>query len=123
MKLNPDLVRQGDVTLLRVDALPARKCEATRGEDGKLIIEHGEVTGHGHRIANKNVTAFRAETAEMAGRAGLDYLLVGGGGARLNHEFSDGRHAEHEAISLREGAWKRCIQVDEDDEGVKVVID
>lgn len=123
VKLNPDLVRQGDVTLMRVDALPKRMRKAKRGDDGKIIVEHGEMTGHGHRIAEKHVTGFRAETAEMAGRAGLDFLIVGGSGATLKHEYADGRHAEHEPIALREGHWKRAVQVDEDDEGAREVVD
>ena len=123
MKLNPDIVRQGDVTLVRVKELPVRKAEAKRGDDGKLIIEHGEMTGHGHRIADSGAQGFRVETAEMAGRAGLDFVLVGGGGATLRHEYADGRHAEHEPINLGEGAWTRAVQVDEDDEGAREVVD
>ena len=123
VKLNPDIVRQGDVTLVRVGKAGARMKEAKRGKDGKLIVEHGEMTGHGHRIADKNAIGFRAETAEMAGRAGLDFVQVGGSGATLKHEYADGRHAEHEPVFLLEGGWERAVQVDEDDEGAREVVD
>ena len=125
MKLNPDIVRQGDVTLVRIGKtkVPAYAHEAKRDPDGKVVMEYGESSGHGHRIADKDVTGFRAETAEMAVVAGLDVVLVGGAGATMKHEYADGRHAEHEPIALREGVWERAVQVEYDPEEERRVAD
>lgn len=123
MKLNDDIVRQGDVTLVRVsDAqLPGYAREAKR--EGKVVVEYGESSGHGHRIADAGVTGFRAETAEMAALAGIDVVLVGGAGATMRHEYADGRHAEHEPIALREGVWERAVQVEYDPEEERRIAD
>ena len=52
--------RQGDVALVKVDALPAgaRKVEA----EGPVILAHGEVTGHAHRIETPGATLYREGT-------------------------------------------------------------
>lgn len=123
MKLNENIVRQGDVTLVRVgDAdLPKYAREAKR--DGKVVVEYGESSGHGHRIADNGVTGFRAETAEMAALAGLDGVLVGGAGATMRHEYANGQHAEHEPVTLREGAWERAVQVEYDPEEERRIAD
>lgn len=123
LKLNPNIVRQGDVTLMRVGKtkLPAYAKEAKQG--AKVVVEYGESSGHGHRIADKGVTGFRAETAEMAAIAGLDVVLVGGAGATMRHEYEDGRHAEHEPIALREGVWERAVQVEYDPEEERRIAD
>lgn len=123
IKLNPNLVRQGDVTLMRIGKtkVPAYAREAKAS--GKVVVEYGESSGHGHRIADTGVVGFRAETAEMAAMAGLDVVLVGGGGATLRHEFADGRLAEHEPITLREGVWERAVQVEYDPEEERRIAD
>lgn len=121
MKLNPKIVRQGDVTLVRVDKVPKYAREARTDE--KIVVEYGESSGHGHRISDASVTGFRAETAEMAAMAGLDVILVGGSGATMRHEFSDGRHAEHAPVSLGAGVWERAVQVEYDPEEERRIAD
>lgn len=124
MKLNPNIVRQGDVTLVRVGAtrLPAYAKEAQAGAE-KIVVEHGESSGHGHRIHANEATGFRAETAEMAALAGLDVVLVGGSGAVMRHEYADGKHAEHEPVTLRSGVWERAVQVEYDPEEERRIAD
>lgn len=109
--LNPDQVRQGDVFLERVNELPAWASRPVQREGERIVIEHGEASNHAHAL-REPVTCFRATTAEMAANAGLDAVLVGGAGATLRHEYPDGAHAEHAAITLKPGAWVRAVQVD-----------
>ena len=125
LKLNPNIIRQGDVTLVRVGktAVPKWAQEAKRDEHGRVVAEYGESSGHAHAIRDNHCTGFRAETAEMAALAGLDVLLIGGAGATMRHEYQDGRHAEHEPITLREGVWERAIQVEYDPEEDRRVAD
>lgn len=124
MKLNPDLVRQGDVTLLRTgDVAPAWAKPAPRDAANKVVVEYGESSGHGHRISDRGVTGFRAETSEMAAMAGLDVVLVSGSSAAMKHEYADGRHAEHEPVTLREGVWVRAVQVEYDPDEERRVAD
>lgn len=125
MELNPNIVRQGDVTLVRVGKtrVPAYATEAKRDSENKVVMAYGENSGHGHRIADKDAIGFRAKTAEMAAMAGLDVVLVGGAGATMKHEYADGRHAEHDPISLREGVWERAVQVEYDPEEERRIAD
>lgn len=44
----PTTFRQGDVLLIRVKELP-KNCREVQ-ESGDVILAHGEVTGHAHRI-------------------------------------------------------------------------
>jgi len=124
MKLNPNQVRQGDVVLNRIAKVPAYAAkEAKRDEHGRVVAEYGESSGHAHAIRDKHVTGFRAETAEMAAMAGLDVILVGGGGAVMRHEYADGKHAEHEPTPLGEGVWERAVQVEYDPEEERRIAD
>lgn len=123
IKLNPDIVRQGDVTLVRVAITAVPKWARPAKTDGKVVVEYGESSGHGHRISEPHVTGFRAETAEMAQMAGLDVVLVGGASAIMLHEYADGRPAEHEPITLRKGVWERAVQVEYDPEEERRITD
>lgn len=123
LKLNPNIVRQGDVTLVRVADEQAPRWANEIKREGKLVVEHGESSGHGHRITEKHTTGFRAETAEQAALAGLDAVLVGGARAIMRHEYADGRHAEHEPVTLRQGVWERAVQVEYDPEEERRVAD
>lgn len=48
--MKPHQIRQGDVLLVPVKALPAG-CKAMQPENGRrFVLAHGEVTGHAHAI-------------------------------------------------------------------------
>ena len=80
--------RQGDVSIMAVDSVPkqARKLK------GELVLAHGEVTGHAHRIVEGR--AFLYQVA-----AGLLYL-------RVLSEFAKLYHEEHEDIVLPKGEYE-----------------
>jgi hypothetical protein len=54
------MMRQGDVLIVPVSSLPAG-LEPVKREKGRVVLAHGEVTGHAHAIKDRNVTAFRDE--------------------------------------------------------------
>ncbi len=56
--------RQGDVLLERVDSLP-RKLQPVAREKGRVILAHGEVTGHAHAIADKNTELLQTTDGEQ----------------------------------------------------------
>ena len=107
-----DMVRQGDVVLMRVAALPkgARKVERS----GRIVVEHGETTGHAHAILDPNVTLYNvvADAERVAGQ----YLEVTGGVAVLVHE-------EHGPHLLEPGVYQRWYQVEDDGEEERRVRD
>jgi hypothetical protein len=87
------LVRQGDVLIVPIDAVPANVTPVAR-ENGRAILAHGEATGHAHAIVEESaqlVTA--ADAAEL-------YLLVHGSEpVALTHD-------EHDTIMLPPGAYE-----------------
>ena len=42
--------RQGDVFLQKIEKLPDGKQEKVPAENGKLVLAHGEATGHHHAV-------------------------------------------------------------------------
>jgi len=75
MKTFKNQARQGDIFIKRVPALPTDLAELPR-EGGRVILAHGEVTGHAHAISSKHVCHFRA--AGAMGRAQVDESFPAG---------------------------------------------
>jgi hypothetical protein len=85
--------RQGDVLIERVSDLPATRTKLNR-EQGRVILAHGEVTGHAHAIADEHVDLF-----DTADEAGVTYLEVRDAVAALEHD-------EHATIALEPGNYR-----------------
>ena len=108
MKKNqPKMFRQGDVMLLeceRVDGLPLAE-----REDGRIVLAHGEVTGHAHAIASNDAMLFMdAKT--------LDRYLDVKAPVTLDHE-------EHSRIELPSGFYRVIQQREYRPEGIRSVVD
>jgi len=95
LRVLPFHVRQGDVLVVEVDAIPddARRLEP---DDGRVVLAYGEATGHAHAI--------RAAGAALLERQGetARYLHLDAP-ASLEHE-------EHAPIELPAGAYRVVIQ-------------
>lgn len=105
--------RQGDVVLVRVDKLPEGLIPTKRDQHGRIVLAHGERSGHGHAIREKGVCGFRlaSTTDDPTGvSGGVDYIEVGGSGGTLNHEYVSGQMAEHEPVSLPPGIYRVALQ-------------
>jgi hypothetical protein len=87
------MYRQGDVLIVPTTE-PVRGQEVAR-EDGRLILAHGEATGHAHAILSRRAVMFRPD--DMPAGGGL--LSVSAGGADLVHE-------EHATIKIPEGTYR-----------------
>lgn len=110
MKTFQNQARQGDVVLKRIEKLPAGVVPVKR-ESKRVVLAHGEVTGHAHAISEKHVRQFRAadgaptlEGAGMKLRAGgglpaQTFLVVDDKPCMLQHE-------EHEAIEIPPGVYR-----------------
>jgi hypothetical protein len=94
-------IRQGDVLVTSSrarrfdgDAAPkiSKKHKVPR-ENGRLVLAHGEATGHAHAIKDRGVALFRAPQL----RALL--LCVSKEGAELVHD-------EHETIAIPPGSYR-----------------
>lgn len=103
-----EMMRQGDVLLVPVDVIPESATPAERDEADRIVLAVGEKSGHAHAIRAQGVTAFRAENVaeDPSNRALIDFIMVGGSGARLDHEYIDARKADHDPIELAPGAYR-----------------
>lgn len=92
--------RQGDVLLDQVDDLPrdAEQTTVVAPDDGRLILAHGEATGHCHALP-----ATAGELLEVAMVDRVDRYLRVRSRTRLTHQ-------EHRAIDLEPGVYRVRIQ-------------
>lgn len=99
------LYRQGDVGLLKIDALP----EGGRQEkvSDTLVLALGEVTGHSHRLC--------AEAATLYSFDGYDVFEIKQRGELV--------HEEHDTIALDPGFYKVIRQREYTPEQIRRVVD
>ena len=98
------LYRHGDVLLAAVPALPAN-AKPVLG----LILAHGELTGHAHRIRE-------AGEAQLFTQGGFTYLRVTAAAATLVHE-------EHRPIELPTGVYRVWQQREYTPTAIRTVLD
>ena len=86
------IYRQGDVLIIKVDRDPigSEWSEVPR-EGGRVVLAHGELTGHAHAIAERTATLYESKSTQ-------DRLLQVGRAVILGHE-------EHDPIKLRKGTY------------------
>jgi hypothetical protein len=56
-------IRQGDILLQQVEAAP-RTARTVPAENGRVILAHGEVTGHHHSLAAGTAVLLETEAGE-----------------------------------------------------------
>ena len=101
------MVRQGDVFLMAVERKDG--LQPVEREAGRIILAHGEVTGHAHAIASNDAMLFMdAKT--------LDRYLEVKAPVIIDHE-------EHSRIELPSGFYKVTIQREYRPEGIRSVVD
>ena len=94
------ILRQGDVLLVSIDQLPT-DANPLPLEGGRVILAHGEVTGHAHAIETPVLEDPPAIKFEAAGSTFLEVLREVG----LNHE-------EHERVVLPAAIYQVLIQTE-----------
>ena len=111
-------IRQGDVALLQVASLPAG-CVLAEGQEKKIILAWGEVTGHHHRIEDhvgqrEALPDAAAEIAEAAiARAKARLWKAPNGETFLEVvEPVTLRHEEHTEHTIPPGIYKQPTQVE-----------
>lgn len=112
--------RQGDVLLVPIDEVPAVLAPIPR-ENGRVILAHGEVTGHAHAIVDDRAELLGTPNVE-GGLISIDeaaelYLLVHG------DKPVELVHDEHDTIAVAPGAYKRIRQREYAPEATRLVAD
>jgi hypothetical protein len=103
------MFRQGDVMLVPVKEIPEGLVEVPR-ENGRIVLAHGEVTGHAHVIKG-NALFLAADLEEMTDR----FLQV--------EEECELVHDEHHTIALAPGAYEVRRQSEYAPEAPRMVAD
>ena len=92
--------RKGDVMLFKVAELP--KGAVVIKTNGDVILAHGEVTGHAHRIKREQTEKPSARLFDV----GAERYLQIAERVALTHE-------EHSAIFLEAGVYRQAFQFEE----------
>lgn len=103
----PTMYRQGDVAIIECARVAVTK-EVER-EDGRIVLAHGEVTGHAHAIASTDATLFLDE-------ATLNRHLDVRAPVTLDHE-------EHGRIEIPSGFYRVVQQREYTPKGLRQVMD
>lgn len=98
--------RQGDVLLIKVDALPMGATKE-KNTDDSIVLAYGETTGHAHRLKAAGVFAYQWQG---------DRLIEVKETSALTHE-------EHSAITLVPGVYKVVHQREYTPERINRVVD
>lgn len=104
--MKPEMYRQGDVLLVKVESLPQAAEEMP--PDERIVLAYGEVTGHAHAISQLQAKMYADGTNR--------YLRVDKEGADLVHE-------EHSTIHLPEGFYRVVRQREYEPASVRFVAD
>lgn len=109
MKKTPMQFRQGDVLIERVETSTTTGKDAR--EKGRIILAHGEATGHAHEV----ITEAPAEFLEIDSQDG----------ARILRLIAPGRvmHQEHSPIELDPGEYRVTRQREYTPQAIRNVAD
>lgn len=102
-----EILRQGDVLLVRVASIPKGGRVVAR-DNGRIVLAYGEVTGHSHAIADEEVTMLEVDH-------GIHYLDV------QMEAFL--KHEEHATIPLSKGFYRVIRQREYAPEQIRNVAD
>lgn len=103
----PTMFRQGDVLLIREDH-DTSKMTMIKRESGRIVLAHGEVTGHAHAIKERDAV-----------------LFDNGKGIRILAVESEAHlvHEEHGTIDLAPGTYRVVRQREYSPEAIRNVAD
>ena len=97
---NKKQFRQGDLFIERIVKSTSTGKDAS--ESGRLILAHGEVTGHSHEVLSADAVLIRPEDAKAVGE-----LLLS-----VRSESAEVVHQEHATIPLTRGKYKITRQME-----------
>lgn len=106
MKSKSKIYRQGDVLIERIDSIPT---EAKKQKRQKIILAHGEATGHHHAIAATDPADWWKQ------EDGSQFIDARG--------VSTVTHQEHAPISLPTGKYRVTRQREYSPEAIRNVAD
>jgi hypothetical protein len=104
------MFRQGDVLIIPVKQLP-KNLQPVEREGGRVVLAHGEVTGHAHAIKDQRAALFRDPKL-----AAIFMHVSGDETVALEHD-------EHETINLPAGNYQVIRQREYSPQEIRNVAD
>jgi hypothetical protein len=104
------MMRQGDVLIIPVNTIP-KAVEPVERENGRVILAHGEATGHAHAIKDREAALFRDPKL-----AAIFMHVSGDGPVMLEHD-------EHDTIPIPPGNYQVIRQREYHPEAIRNVAD
>jgi len=112
MKTTTLTIRQGDVALIQVAALPDG-CKAVPLDKGRIVLAYGEATGHAHAIADHGISAKAAAEIADAAIARAKLWRAPSGERYLEvRETVHLKHEEHTQHAIPPGIYQIPTQVE-----------
>jgi len=112
MKTTTLTIRQGDVALIQVAALPDG-CKAVPLDKGRIVLAYGEATGHAHAIADHGISAKAAAEIADAAIARAKLWRAPSGERYLEvREPVHLKHEEHTQHAIPPGIYQIPTQVE-----------
>ena len=108
-RITNGLGRQGDVGIQAIDALPDNLKPHVPEDKHRIVIAHGEVTGHAHAIYElDDIEMFEDEAGTLYMRNSKDKVI---------------KHEEHAPLEIPAGTHKFIQQREYTPEGIRNVLD
>lgn len=104
------IARQGDVLIVGVKSIP-KNVEPVAREQGRVILAHGEATGHAHAIKDKRAALFRDPKL-----AAVFMHVSGDAPVALEHD-------EHSEIMVPPGSYRVIRQREYQPNAIRTVAD
>lgn len=106
--------RQGDVLVIE-RKIKTEGLKPVPREGGKVVLAHGEVTGHTHALSSRGAHLFAMESERITGQDAAQIIARLGGGLIPDRALSldkpaELRHEEHSTIKLPAGTHIVRIQ-------------
>ena|SRR3990167_2652511 len=106
------MYRQGDVLIVAIEKhVMPREGEPVARENGRLVLAHGEATGHAHVIKDGRAALFRDQKL-----AAIFMHISGDGPVALEHD-------EHETVRIPPGDYQIIRQREYSPEAIRNVAD
>lgn len=119
----PYQVRQGDVFLERIEGERPKYSSAAVLESGRVVLAHGEATGHAHVLSREEAWLHDVEDKTVVGDGVWNRLLRVLEGATLRHDCPGQAKPDHESIPLPEGEYRVIQQMTYAPEEIRNVAD
>lgn len=120
MRVMKEQGRQGDVLIIKRNPKGTENLTPVDREDGRVILAHGEVTGHAHGIMDSNCSLFLDDSNLLTEGDAMSLVMRAGGGRvvapeidrvlkvdasvpLIHEDIVHGGPGDHEAFLIPEG--------------------